>query len=361
MASSPAKSRGLYIDGNSNVVVRDLPFPEPQDGEILIKVLYSGANPADTKLIGIFALKDSAMGYEFCGEVLESANLDSTSFKVGDIVVGLLPGGQNQPLRHYSHQEYVAVDPSWVFKIPQNLPPQAAAGLSVVGHTASSALFVSLGLPLPPSVVKGTPDEDAAVPKGTLVIWGGATGVGMAAIQLARAARVSSIIAIASTKRHEFLKTLGATQCFDYNDVDVVDKVKSALQATNGTIWALDAVGRPEQQALLKSAISQHDKIVLATVMIGGDPEYEVALSSRHFDIEFEFPGGQKWAAPKDMAAADRHWRGFRWIVEKYGSDEYVPTPVRLLEGSGEDAIQELFGLQSMKKFGKLVFKHPLQ
>ncbi|KAF5628676.1 zinc-type alcohol dehydrogenase [Fusarium tjaetaba] len=251
---------------------------------------------------------------------------------------------------------------SWVWKVPENSPPQAAAGLSIVGLTAATGLFNDIGLPLPPSVAQGTSDEGAAAPEGTLVIWGAATGVGMAAVQFARAARVSSIIAIASSKRHEYLNTLGATQTFDYNDTDVTEKVKSALKSTSGTIWALDARGSPESQALLKKAIPQHDKAVLASVMLGGDPGYKGIMGARHFDVEFELPGGQKMTWRKDMAAADRHWRGFRWAAENYGAPGgYVPTPVRVFEGSGEDAIKEVYNVKNMGTFGKLVLKHPLK
>ncbi|EMT71141.1 hypothetical protein FOC4_g10009636 [Fusarium odoratissimum] len=209
---------------------------------------------------------------------------------------------------------------------------------------------------------EGTPDEGVAAPEGTLVIWGGATSVGMAAVQFARAARVSSIIAIASSKRHEYLKILGATQSFDYNDTDVIEKVKSALQSTSGTIWAFDALGSPESQVLLKKAIPQHDRTVLASVLLGGDPEYKAIMGARRFDVEFELPGGQKVVWPKDMAAADRHWRGFRWAVENYGAPGgYVPAPVRVFEGSGEDAIKEVYNVKNMSTFGKLVLKHPLK
>jgi NADPH:quinone reductase-like Zn-dependent oxidoreductase len=360
MDSKPPTSRALYVDENRKIVVRDVPFPEPQDGELLIKVLYSGTNPADTKIIDALGLKDYIVGADFCGEVLESETLASTPFKEGDIVSGLLPAGQKLPLRWGAHQGFMTVVADWVYKVPDNLPHQAAAGLPTVGLTASCSVFVYLGLPLPPSVAKGTPDEGVPAPEGTLVIWGGATSVGMAAIQFARAARVPSIIAIASTKRHEFLTKLGANQCFDYNDADVIEEVQSALQSTNGTIWSLDALGSAESQALLKKAVPKQDKTVLASVLLGGDPDYEAVMGARHFDIEFEFPGGQKVVWPKDMAAADRHWRGFRWAVENYGA-EYVPTPVRVFEGSAEDAIKELYNLKNMNTFGKLVLKHPLK
>ncbi|KAI1064655.1 hypothetical protein LB506_007572 [Fusarium annulatum] len=293
MGSTPATNRALYADEDGKLVVRHVPFPEPQEGELLIKVLYSGVNPADTKIIEFFGLKNYVIGTEFCGEVLESKTLASTSFKAGDIVAGVLSGGQNPPLR----------------------------------LTAATGLFNDIGLPLPPSVAKGTPDEGVAAPEGTLVIWGGATSV------------------VLRLQRH------GCNR-----------KGQATLESTSVTIWALDARGSPESQALLKKAIPQHDKAVLASVMVGGDSEYKGIMGARHFDVEFELPGGQKMSWPKDMAAADRHWRGFRWAVENYGAPGgYVPTPVRVFEGSGEDAIKEVYNVKNMGTFGKLVLKHPLK
>ncbi|KAF4958266.1 hypothetical protein FGADI_2432 [Fusarium gaditjirri] len=132
MRSTPATSRALYVDEEGKIVVRHVPFPEPQDGELLIKVLYSGVNPADTKIIDFFGLKNYVIGTEFCGEVLEAETLTSTSFKAGDIVAGVLSGDQSPPLR----------------------------------LTAASGLFNDIGLPLPPSVAQGTPDEDVAAQRG---------------------------------------------------------------------------------------------------------------------------------------------------------------------------------------------------
>lgn len=138
MGSTPATSRALYADEDGKLVVRHVPFPEPQEGELLIKVLYSGVNPADTKIIEFFGLKNYVIGTEFCGEVLESKTLASTSFKAGDIVAGVLSGGQNPPLRWGTHQEFMTIIASWAWKVPENLPPQDAAGLSIVGNVVTS-------------------------------------------------------------------------------------------------------------------------------------------------------------------------------------------------------------------------------
>ncbi|KAF5561188.1 zinc-type alcohol dehydrogenase [Fusarium phyllophilum] len=336
MSNLPTKSTALSANEEGKIVVHDLPFPESQEGEILIKVFYSGVNLSDVRSVAFFGLKNYALGGEFCGEVLESSSLTSTPFKVGDIVAGIVAAGRSRDPRHAAHQEYITVEPDWVFKVPENLPPQAAAGLSIVVQTASNALFNHLGLPLPPSVADGTIDKGASSPQGTLVVWGGATGVGMAAIQLGRASGVSSIVAIASAKRHDFLKSIGATHCFDYHDSDVIGKVKKTL------------------------AIPPHDKVRLATVLLAPHEGFEAVLGSRKFHVEFSLPDGTTLCFPKDEALADRHWRGFRWAIDNYGGD-YKPTPVRDFEGTGKDAIAELHNMWHMNNFGKVVLKHPLR
>ncbi|KAF5025856.1 hypothetical protein F66182_2078 [Fusarium sp. NRRL 66182] len=314
------------------VVVRDLPFPEPEEQELLVKVLYSGVNLSDVRVLELFALKNYALGNEFCGQVLESKNLD---FKVGDVVAGCVGGGNTRAWRHSAHQEYIAVKPEWIFKVPENTPSHAAAGFGVVVPTAGDALFNRLGLPLPPSVAHGTPDEGSATPEGALVIWGGATSVGMAATQLARASRVP----------------------------EITEKVRATLQGTKGTIWGFDALGsleNPVSQDALKSLIPPHDKVRMATVLLARHEGFEITIGGRHFHVEFDLPDGTKLVIPKDMVAADRHWRALHWVIENYGG-EYKPTPVRVFEGTGKDAVNELYRMQEMRTFGKVVLKQPLQ
>lgn len=361
MTTAPTKSTGLYANENGKVVLHDLPVPQPEDDELLIKVLYSGVNLSDVRALGFFGLKNHPVGQEFCGEVLESRNLAETPFKAGDIVAGYVIAGKTRPPRYATHQEYMDVPPSWFFKVPDHIPPHAAAALPVVVQTANDTLFNRLRIPLPPSVT--TPAESTSAPEGTLVIWGeGATGVGMAAIQLARASRVPSIVAIASTRRHDFLKTQGATQCFDYHDADVVDKVKAALKKTKGTIWGFDALGSvadPVSQDILASAIPPHDKVRLATVLVVPQDGFEMTIAGRHYQVDLDLPDGTKLVFPKDLVAADRMWRALGWVVEHYGA-ENVPTPVRVFDGPGKDAVDELYGMQKMDNFGKVVLKHPL-
>ncbi|KAF6804266.1 Zinc-type alcohol dehydrogenase-like protein C2E1P3.01-like protein 5 [Colletotrichum sojae] len=219
MTDSPKSSRALYADIEGNVVVQEFPLPKPRDDELLIQVLYSGVNPSDFETLKFFNCRNRVLGNEFCGKVLDSPALERLPF-----------WPDTELIRNASRFRR----PGFT-KFPTSPPPNAAT-LTIVTQTANDTLFNRFGLP--------TPYEVTGPTEGTLVIWGAATSVGMAAVQLARASRVSVIIATASPKRHDFLKTLGATHCFDYNDAHVGDKIKAVIDgAGGGPIWEFNAVG----------------------------------------------------------------------------------------------------------------------
>ncbi|KIL88536.1 hypothetical protein FAVG1_07781 [Fusarium avenaceum] len=344
--------KGLYADEDGKVVVRDFPIPQPPDGEILIQVLYSGVNPSDMRIIQFFNCRRRVLGNEFCGRVLESPGLADTSFKVGDIVAGYVDGKMNRPLRYGTHQPYISVPPAWIYRVPDNLPQADAAAITIAVQTANDALFNRLHIPLP--------DATTAPTEGTLVIWGGATSVGMAAIQLARASRARSIVVTASTKRHDYLKTIGATHCFDYGDDNVVEKVKAVVQASGGVIWGFDAVGTADSQSLLANALPTRDDILLASVLLQTDERFQVTLGARHLDVAFDLPGGQSLFFAAQPVEADRMWKALAWVVDHYGA-EFKALPVRQFQGTAEDALEEIIKVGALKTFGKLVLKHPLE
>jgi NADPH:quinone reductase-like Zn-dependent oxidoreductase len=345
--------KAIYADHDGKVVIKDFPIPQPPEGEILVQVLYSGVNPSDIRTLKFFNCRHHLLGNEFCGRVLESPILEDTSFlKAGDIVAGYVDGSKDRPLRYGTHQPYISVPSAWIYRVPENLPQADAAAITIVVQTANDALFNRLHVPLP--------DATPAHPEGTLVIWGGATSVGMAAIQLGRASGIHSIVATASTKQHDYLKSLGATHCFDYKDDNVVQKVKAVLQASRGPIWGLDAAGAPDSQTLLANALSSHNDIHLASVLLQTDERFQVTLAARHIDVSFDLPDGQSLFFAAHPDEADRMWKALAWVVKHYGA-EFRPLPVRIFEGTAEKALEEIIKVEAMGTFGKLVLKHPLK
>lgn len=94
-----------------------------------------------------------------------------------------------------------------------------------------------LGLPLPQAI---KPDSANTV----LLIWGGSSSCGSAAIQLAVASGVT-VVSTASTKNHAFVKGLGATAVLDYNSPTVIPDLVAVIKQTPGQFaGALDAIGQ---------------------------------------------------------------------------------------------------------------------
>jgi NADPH:quinone reductase-like Zn-dependent oxidoreductase len=89
--------------------------------------------------------------------------------------------------------------------------------------TAADGLFNLLGLGFPTAGVTGCESQP-------LLIWGGASMVGIAAIQFAKAAGHGPIFATASVKNHETLKSIGANYCFKYKDDNVVEQIRLAIR-----------------------------------------------------------------------------------------------------------------------------------
>lgn len=117
--------------------------------------------------------------------------------------------------------------------------------------SASMALFSGLGLPLPTS-------EPAQTQTSALLVWGGASAVGAMAIQLANLLGFT-VFATASPSHHEYLKTLGAAQVFDYRSPTAVDDIVNAAKIAGKPIgYGIDAISeaatlKPASEILVKS------------------------------------------------------------------------------------------------------------
>lgn len=346
----------LYADAEGKAVVRrDIPSPEPTNGELLIQVLFSGVNPADLRMVERLGCHNRVLGTDFCGRVLETPGPVSR-FQVGDVVAGYTSGSGDRPLRYGAHQSYISTPPKGIFKVPENMPLADAAGLMTVVQTANDALYNRLGLPLPST--PPTPTE------GTLVIWGGSTAVGMSAIQLARASGVASIIVTASTGRHGLLKELGATQCFDYKNESVVSDVSKAIQeAGHSQIWGFETAGSEESSRLFLEALADAKGSVrtsFVAVEYTNRPASEGALGSRHIDLVFHIAGmPQPLTMPARPDEAKRMWTALEWAVKNYGSGFKLPG-TKVFEGSAEDALDKVTTVSNQGSFGKVVLKHPL-
>ncbi|KAH7110958.1 hypothetical protein EDB81DRAFT_894604 [Dactylonectria macrodidyma] len=344
----------LFVNKRSKCSMRNFPIPQPSESEMLVQVLYSGMNPADLRHPKYLGIRDTVIGDDFCGRVIKSR---SPKFERDDLIAGYTPVTIPRSAKYGTYQSYLCCPDNMCYRVPENLPREDAAALTVVAMTAADALFNLFGLPLPTDPEKK--------PSGPLLVWGASTSVGLCAVQYARASDCETIIVTASPERHELLYKLGATHCFDYSSPTVVQDIQATLiAAQKGPLaWALDAVGS-QQKPTSSDRIRQcaTDKTVLASVVHRFNKRFKfpVAVTFMPFQLKpFGLPFKMTTPArPKD------HWRAWgvlAWAVANYGPDKAFHLPkVTVLEGTGEEVLQKAQAVAEGKGgFGKIVIKQP--
>ncbi len=186
----------------------DFPTPEVKDNDVLIEIENTGISPYDANVReGSESSRDRIdypmpfiLGWDVSGFVREVGK-NVTKVKVGDAVVAT----QDQ-YRHGGYAEYISVDQRLVFQKPKSLTFEEGATLGINGITVYQGLVA-----------------EAGVSKGDRVmIHGGAGGIGIVAIQLAKS-RGAYVYTSASPRNHDFLYELGADEIIDYNTTDFAD------------------------------------------------------------------------------------------------------------------------------------------
>ncbi|CAA3006972.1 2-methylene-furan-3-one reductase-like [Olea europaea subsp. europaea] len=206
-SSIPSKMEAwIYNEyGGPLKLVSDVAVPEVNDDQVLIKVVAAALNPVDFKRrLGKFKAIDSppptVPGYDVAGVVVKVGS-QVKSLKEGDEVYGdINENSLEQPKRFGSLAEYTAVEERLLALKPKNLDFVQAASLPVAIETAYGGL------------------EKAGFSAGkSILVLGGAGGVGSLVIQLAKQVfGASKVAATSSTRKLEFLKSLGADLAIDY-------------------------------------------------------------------------------------------------------------------------------------------------
>ncbi|KAH7029920.1 chaperonin 10-like protein [Microdochium trichocladiopsis] len=354
----------LYMDRDCQMTVRrDFNIPKPQADEVLIEVEFSGVNPADIRHGTQLGVVPAVLGYDFSGRVVSGPS--GSGLSPGNAVAGMTPTGVGRPARYGAHQKFLACPVDWLFRVPTALMPMPdAACLSVVASTAADVMFNIFSFPLPSQ----SPNQSEGNSKGgPLLIWGGSTAVGCCTIQFARACGVKPIFVTASPARHELLKSLGATLCFDYRDPDVIAKILAAVEAQQqGPVrYALDAAGSfgasdggPSSFEQMVSCCPANARLSSVTSQ---DPRSSFPLATRARDVVLAIPGlPRPMTFPADQAKSAKITAGLHWAVENYGKGFLLPA-IRTWSGKAEDALDELRNVDAQGTFGKLAIQHPLQ
>ncbi|BCP66693.1 NADPH:quinone oxidoreductase [Thermus thermophilus] len=211
---------------------RDLPVPEPGPGEVLVRNLAVAVNPVDAKIraAGRWAGVEPpfVLGYDAAG-VVAKVGPGVKDLKEGDEVY-YTPEIFGNP--HGTYAEYTPVPAGIVAKKPKNLSFAEAAAIPLAGGTAWEAVVRRL----------------AVRPGETVLVMGGAGGVGSFAVQFAKAAG-AYVIATASAENLPVLKELGADLALDYRG----PWPEEVLKATEGQ--GVDAALETAGESLVERVI----------------------------------------------------------------------------------------------------------
>jgi NADPH:quinone reductase len=204
--------KAIVLDAfGTEPVLRSIERPSPARGEVLLRVEASGVNPLDLKIMAGAAgharvTPPMVLGMDLAGVVSEIGT-DVTRFDVGDEVYGLTGGVGN---RQGSLAEYASVDADLLARKPARLSMTEAAALPLAAITAWEGLV-----------------DRAGVRAGqTVLVHGGAGGVGHVAVQLA-IARGATVFATGSAQDLEAIRSLGA-EPIDYRATPVEKYVATA-------------------------------------------------------------------------------------------------------------------------------------
>lgn len=204
----------LPINESDSFIAFDIPVPSPQGRDLLIKIQAISVNPVDYK-IRQNSLKNKiqdtpkVIGWDSVGTV-EAVGENCSLFKAGDLVFYA-----GDITRDGCNQEYQLVDERIVGYAPKSIDAAAAAAMPLTALTAYEIFFDRLRL-----------SKDADQGKSVLII-GGAGGVGSIAIQLAKKLLGLTVIATASREESaDWCRKMGADFVVNHNDL--VYNVKQA-------------------------------------------------------------------------------------------------------------------------------------
>src|SRR5699024_2303683 len=236
--------------GIEQLTLTEIKQPKPQAGEVLVKVKASAVNRADiVKRVGKYpnqAKENISLGLEVSG-IVEEVGSNISKYKIGDEVCGLMAEG--------GYAEYAILREDIIIPKPDNLSFVEAAAIPEVFMTAYQTLFW-LG-----KLKRGE----------HVLIHAGGSGVGTAAIQLAKQAGAIVTVTAGSQEKLEFCKTLGADTLINYKTETFSDVILEETKKRSVDL-ILDFIGASYWDMNMKS-IAVDGRIVLIGLLGGARVE----------------------------------------------------------------------------------------
>lgn len=255
---------------HARLSVGPAPYTRPEADEIVVENRAVAINPLDWILQEVGTIiypwvkYPAIIGTDVAGVVVEVGSA-VTRFAVGDRVLGMTVGtdkDSNSSARG-AFQRYSVVFERLASPIPDDLPFENAAVLPLGLSTAACALFEADQLALDYPTV--APAGSAS--KGTVLVWGASTSVGSNAVQLAVAAGYD-VVATASPRNFDYVRSLGASQVFDYSSASVVGDIVAALRGTTFMGAAAIGAGSSERCSDIVRQVDGRKRIALLSTPV---------------------------------------------------------------------------------------------
>jgi NADPH:quinone reductase len=252
------------LRGIGSVQLGERPDPVPAQGQVLVRVRAAGVGPWDVGFLG-GGFPGVALpfvpGQEVAG-VVESAG-DEAGFRPGEPVYGsLFPAGGG-------FAELALASAGRLAPMPEKASFDEAAALVIGGGTAHEGLL----------------DRGRLEAGQVVLITAAAGGVGSCAVQIAAAVGACPL-GVASPVNHDYLRSLGASEVFDYHDADWVQQVRAAVPG--GVDLLFDCSGKQTRDQAVH-AVRDGGRVV-SIVLAGPPAEAERGITVESFAARVERP-----------------------------------------------------------------------
>ncbi|TNJ65972.1 NAD(P)H-quinone oxidoreductase [Paenibacillus hemerocallicola] len=317
----------LLDESAQRLYIGNTPEPVPGDDELLVSVRATALNRADLlQRRGLYPPPPGAsdiIGLEMAG-VVERVGSQVQGWKTGDRVCALLPGGG------YAHKS--VIPSGMAMAVPEHFSFEEAAAIPEVFLTAYLNLFVLCGLKAGEHVL----------------IHAAASGVGTAAIQLAREAGAVPIATAGSGKKLEVCKSLGANYLINYNEEDFAAKVLEYTSGRGAQV-ILDPIGASYWEQNFR-CIGPDGRWVLIGGLGGSKVEQLDITSFMAKRIKLIFSTLRSRSYADKIALTEQF---VRFTADRFASGKLVPVLDKVFDWTEAMAAHEY--MENNRNIGKIV------
>jgi NADPH:quinone reductase-like Zn-dependent oxidoreductase len=364
--------RALILDAENHTAnVEEVAKPTPAAHEILVEVKAISLNPVDPLYVQHpLAKSGRTVGSDFAGIVvsLGSSVPHSSRLNVGTRVAGFLQGACSVNERPGAFAEYLVIDWDLVWKVPQNVTLESAAGVSLVALTAAQGVWYRLGLDTPfsydekmvrqehPEWAKNLSQHLLEPEYFYFFIYGASTSVGLYAAQLVQLSahvngKTIGLLGAASRARWDMLKRAPYQyeSLVDYRDSDWPQQIQLIKQMLQGKVhYAYDCISEGDSVQNVASSLSSNGRMAIVRSRAGGawkaddlpvEPIYGAVWEGLGEEVQY-----QGFTVERSVSARAFAVKFYEFLSQAVGS-ELMPVPIRLMPGGLDKVVEDGFVL----------------